>query len=211
MLAKIAAKLQRVGLLKTFAILRKKLARVQRHQVFTAHCTKTREPDWLPGEQVCFSSRERTWDQVVSKQIVSLSADNSDYLEAVSRGEAEGLAVVCEGNVVHYAFLLHRNKMVRLLGFSKEIGLVTNAFTLERYRGRGAHARSVAARIRMAEQSGFDQVISETSYDNAASQRGLVKGGMKPFGSVEFVVLLNVLVIRYKRPDNSIKRIELCW
>lgn len=211
MLPKIAEKLQRIGLLRTLVFLRKKLVQVQRHRVFIASCSNGREPDWLPGEQVSVASRGAPWNHAVSSEIVALSADNGDYLEAVSRGEAEGLAVLCEGHVVHYAFLLHRNRMVRLLGFKKEIGLVANAFTLRRYRGRGYHARSVAARIKMAGRSGCKQVVSETSYDNAASQRGLVKGGMKPFGNIEFVVLLNVLVIRYKRPDNSIKRIDLCW
>lgn len=208
---KIAAKLKRDILLKTLALLRKKLVRVQRHQVYAASCTDAEEPNWLPGEQVCFSSRNRLWDQVVSEQLVSLSADNRDYLEAVSRGEAEGLAVLCDGKVVHYAFLMHRNKTACLLGFGKRVGLIANAFTIDRYRGRGCHARSVAARIKMAERSGLDRVISETSYDNTASQRGLVKGGMKYFGAVEFVVLLNVLVVRYRRLDSSIKRVELCW
>lgn len=211
MLIKTVAKQSSDVLLKALTFLRKKLVRVQRHQVYTASCAGGEEPDWLPGERVCFSSRHKLWDQVVSEQLVSLSADNGDYLEAVSRGEAEGLAVLCDGKVVHYAFLMHRNKTACVLGFGRTVGLIANAFTIEQYRGRGCHGRSVAARIKRAEHSGLDQVISETSYDNTASQCGLVKGGMKYFGRVELVVLFNVLVIRYRRPDNSIKPVELCW
>jgi hypothetical protein len=147
----------------------------------------------------------------VAEQVVCLSADNREYLEAIPRGEAEGLAVLCDGKVVHYAFLMYRNKTACLLGFGKKSGLVGNAFTIGPYRGRGCQARSVAARIKMAEQAGLDRVISETSYDNIASQHGLRKGGMKLLGKIEFVVLLNVLVVRYRRPDKSIRRVGLCW
>lgn len=208
---RIVTRLRENGLLKTLVFLRRKLARVQRHLVYTVHCTDAREANWLPGEQVWVCSRRKLWDQAVSEQLVSLSPDNRDYLEAIPRGEAEGLAVLCNGKVVHYAFLMYRNKTACLLGFSKETALIGNAFTIDAYRGRGCQARSVAARIRMAEQAGLDQVISETSYDNTASQRGLVKGGMQLFGRVEFVVLLNVLVVRYRRPDKSIQRVGLCW
>ena len=211
MLTRIVAKLKRDGLLKTLVLLRKKLVRVQRHLVYVAACADAMEPDWLPGDWVSFASRYSPLDHLVSEQLLSHSADNVDYLEAVSRGEAEVLAVLCDGNVIHYAFLLYRNKMVQFLGFSKKIGLVANAYTIEQYRGRGYHTRSVAARIKMAERSGFDQVLSETAYDNVASQHGLVKGGMKFLGRVEFVVLFNVLVIRYRKPNNSIKWVELCW
>jgi len=96
------------------------------------------------------------------------------------------------------------------LGFGKKVGLLGNACTIDGYRGRGCHARSVRARIKMAEQLGLHRVISETSHDNTASRHGLVKGGMKYFGTVAFVVLFNVLVVRYTRPHRSIKRVELC-
>lgn len=211
MLMRIVTRLKENGLLKTLVFLRKKLVRVQRHLVYAVLCTDAKEPKWLSGERVCVSIRGKLWDQVVSDQIVSLSSCNRDYLEAIPRGEAEGLAILRDGKVVHYAFLMYRNKTTCLLGFGKEVGLIGNAFTINSYRGRGCQARSVAARIKMAERAGLVQVISETSYDNTASQRGLAKAGMKLLGRVESVVLLNVLVIRYRRPDRSIQRVGLCW
>ena len=211
MLTKIAAKLQDDGLLETLAFLRKKLVRVEKHQVYIASCANAEEPDWLPGEQVCYSSYKALWDRIVSEQLAALPVRNRDYLQAVSRGEAKGLAVLYNDKIVHCAFLMCRNKSTALLGFDKNVGLLGNAFTIDSYRGRGCQARSVAARIKMAEQAGLDRVISATSYDNLSSQRGLVHGGMKFFGNAELFVLLNTLVVRYKRPDNSIKRVELCW
>ncbi len=211
MLAKIATTLQDDGLLGTLAFFRTRLIRIEKHQVYIASCADAEEPDWLPGEQVCYSSYKALWNKVVSEHLAALPVRNSDYLRAVSRGEAEGLAVLYKGKIVHCAFLMYRNKSAALLGFDKNVGLLGNAFTIDPYRGRGCQARSVAARIRMARQAGLDQVISATSYDNLSSQRGLVNGGMKYFGSVGLFILLNALVVRYKRPDNSIKRIELCW
>jgi len=209
-LKKMLAKLQKDGVLKTLAFLRKKLVRVQKHLVYSADCTAAPEPQWLAGEKAFISSHTNPWAQALCDEVLSISAENAEYLQAILDGEAEGLAVLRDSKVVHYGFLMHRNKTARLLGFGTSVGLIGNAFTVRGYRGRGCQARSVAARIRMAQKAGLRRVISETSYDNTASHRNLVKGGMDLLGRVELVVVLNVLVIRYKRPNNAVTLIELC-
>jgi RimJ/RimL family protein N-acetyltransferase len=212
MLQRLTAKLRSYGVLKTLSLLRKKVVRIQRHRLYSAKCSDAEEPQWLPDERVILlSASETRWNPTISEQLVAISGENRDYLDAVSRNEAEGLVVLHGEKVVHHAFLLYQNKTARLLGASNEIGLIGHAFTISDYRGRGCHARSVAARIKMAERAGLDKVISVTSYENTASQNGLLKGGMQYDGSMEMLVLLNLLVVRYKRPDDSVRWCELCW
>jgi hypothetical protein len=210
MLEKILAKRQAHGLMKTLVFLGTRLLRTQKHLVYSASCAGAREPEWLPGELAIRSSRAHLLDPTLSSQLLSISAGNRQYVDAISRGEAEALVVVHDGRVVHYGFLMHRNKTTCLLGFAKRVGLLGNAFTVPSYRGRGCQIRSVAARIKMAEQAGLERVISETGYDNAASQRNIMKGGMTLLGRFELVVALNALVIRYKRPSTSIPMFGLC-
>jgi RimJ/RimL family protein N-acetyltransferase len=142
--------------------------------------------------------------------VLSISPGNREYLEAVSRGEAQGLAVLNGGTLVHYAFLMYANKTACLLGFGRRVGLIGNAFTVPSYRGRGCQSRSAAARIGMAREAGLEQVISETRYDNIASQKNLPRAGMTLLGKLEVVVLLNMLVIRYRRPAGSISLWGIC-
>lgn len=62
-------------------------------------------------------NRNKLWDAAISDQLLSISRENKDYLEAIFDGEAEGLAVVRDGKLVHYGFLMYRNRTARLLGF----------------------------------------------------------------------------------------------
>jgi hypothetical protein len=209
-LKKTLAKLQRDGALKTLAFLRKKLVRIQKHLVYSTACTAAPEPEWLAGEKTFISSHRNPWAQALCDEVLAISGENAEYLQAILDGEAEGLAVVRDGTLVHYGFLMHRNKTACLLGFDKSVGLIGNAFTIPSYRGRGCQIRSVTGRINMAQQAGLERVISETEYANTASQRNIVKGGMSFLGRIELLVVLNVLVIRYKRPAKSIPLFGFC-
>jgi RimJ/RimL family protein N-acetyltransferase len=209
-LKRVLDRLKRDGVLKTLGFLREKLVRIQKHVVYCADCAAVPEPQWLPGEKVVISSYRNLWGDALCKALLSIYTENAEYLRAIVDGEAEGLAVVRDGKLVHYGFLMHRNKTARLLGFGYGTALLGNAFTVPEYRGRGCQARSVAARIKMAQKAGLRSVISETSYDNAASQRNLAKAGMELLGRMDLLVVLNMLVIRYKRPRNSVPLLGFC-
>ena len=56
------------------------------------------------------------------------------------------------------------------------------------------------ARAALAGEHGFERIAAETAPDNLASQRGMSKGGMKLLGRMDLVVVLNVLVLRLRRP-----------
>lgn len=62
----------------------------------------------------------------------------------------------------------------------------------------------------MAATAGLTHVVSETSPDNIASQRGLQKGGMTKLGEARFTVMLNVIVVRTVRPSKHVARVSLC-
>lgn len=138
--------------------------------------------------------------EAIRRKMVELNAGNTAYLEDVRRGKAFGLALVHADEVLHYAFVFVRNKTACLLGIPDGCALIGNAFTVQEHRGRGLQACSARCRARVARNAGFDSVASETSPDNRASQRGLGKAGMRPVGRVDLLVLLNCVVIRYRRP-----------
>lgn len=211
MLTRIVTKFKSDGLFKTMILIKKRLIRIRKHYVYIARCTDVNPPSWLPEEQVYRASCKQPWDEVLSKQITDLSPDNQDYLDAVLCGEAEVLAIVYHGRVVHYAFLMYGNKTTCLLGFNKQVGLIGNVLTINSYRGRNCQARSSEELARMAGITGLEQVISETAYDNTASQRGLAKSQLKLLGKIEILILFNTLVIRYRRPTSSIRLIGFCW
>lgn len=145
----------------------------------------------------------------VRKRMVELNAENAAYLEDVRQGKAFGLALVAGDDVLHYAFVFVHNKTACLLGLPRGCALIGNAFTVPGHRGKGLQGCSARCRARIARSAGFDSVASETSPDNRASQRGLEKAGLKPAGRVDLLILLNCIVIRYRRPP-GFRLLGLC-
>lgn len=129
-----------------------------------------------------------------------INAENIDYLDDVRRGDAIALVLLDGDDVVHYAFVLLRNKTACLLGLGKGSALIGNAYTVPSHRGRGLQAHSARCRARIARDAGFQSIVCETGPDNRASQRGLEKAGMRPIGEMQLLVLLNCLVVRWRRP-----------
>jgi len=144
-------------------------------------------------------------------QLLRLLPSSRQYIEAVAKGEAEGLLVCVDGQIVHSAYLMFENKTTRLLGCNGAWGLLGNSFTVTHYRGRGCQARSTRERIAMAAAAGLPAVVAETSPDNLASQRGLHRGGMQLMGHVQFLVILNIFVIRTRRVGLSVPMFSLCF
>lgn len=176
--------------------------RRQAHDVFDMDAPGASHLD-LQFQSVCFEvvnadSCDRL--SALAAQAISWDADVRDYLVDIRRGRAIGLFGHTDGRLVHYAFILIQNKTAAILGIGAERALIGNAFTVPDCRGRGLQGRSVALRAAIARELGFSGVAAETHPTNLASQRGLLRGGMAHFGRMELIVLLNCIVLRWRRP-----------
>lgn len=139
----------------------------------------------------------------------TLAADAADYLDDVRAGRIVALVILHRNEVVHCSYVFLRNKSACILGLNGDTALVGNDFTVPSYRGKGCQSRSVALRAAIARERGFAFIAAETSPDNLASQHGLQNGGMESAGRLDLVVILNCLVIRWRRPQ-GIALIGLC-
>lgn len=207
----LARQPKRGAVLAALRFVGSRLLRVQRHMVFVAGDHAPSAPPPRPGERCWTVTGGTPLEQDMRDQLLSLSPANAEYIAALARREADVCLIAKDGRLVHYAFLLHANRTTRLLGFGRDWGLIGNMFTCESQRGKGCQGRSAAALAALARASGMRGAIAETAYDNAASQRGLGKGGMRCYGKVELLVVLNVLAIRFRRPDAGLPFAGFCW
>lgn len=154
-------------------------------------------------EFTALSARSLGQQRALTQALVQLNPDNRHYLADIEKDRIAGLVISENGAPVHYGFVFKANKTACLLGLPTGVALIGNAFTLPSHRGRGLQACSVHARAEIARLNGFAAIAAETSPDNQASQRGLVKSGMQLQGRVELVVVLSCLVIRWRRPPGT--------
>jgi len=158
-------------------------------------------PRPLPGEvfHVLTTDDLRAQQRVVDA-LLMLSSDNAEYLHDIQRGRVIGFVIEFEQTLVHYSYLFLRNKNACILGLDVNTALIGNAFTVPIYRGKGAQARSVKARASLAHGAGYQSILAETSPDNVASQRGMLKGGMRLLGRMDLWVALTMFVFRRRKP-----------
>ena len=180
------------------------------HALFAADCAFVPPPLWPVDEKVVRFSKQKPLSPADRRELLSVWPDAGPYLKAVASGEAMGLLVRAGGRIVHSAYVLFDNKTLRVLGLDRSSALLANASTLPHYRGRGCQSRSVAARVAMAAEAGFSDVVAETAPDNEPSQRALLRAGLRSIGTVRVVLLLSLLVVRTEHPKGRAMRWGLC-
>lgn len=181
--------------------LRRRVFRTHHYLVFERDCEGGPCPVLHEGESAFVIDAENLDEHAdVVNAVQRLAGDAADYFKDVRAGKVVALIIQYQGEVVHYSYVFLRNKSACILGLSKHTALIGNAFTVPAYRGKGCQSRSVALRAAIAAGRGFTAVAAETSPDNVASQRGLQNGGMRLAGRLDLVVILNSLVIRWRRP-----------
>jgi len=195
-------------LYKYLRFIRRKIFRIEKHEVFVAEAFNVKHQKWLPEEKASIITGDIEIEDALYQALIYYSPDNREFIEALRRREVDGLFVHVNEKLVHYAFLIRCNKTTRLIGFDKKTALIGNMYTAFDYRGKGCQKRATSALLNFAFNSGVRRVIAETSYTNDASQHGLKNGGMHPFGKVELLVLLNFFVIRYRRPSDQVSLVE---
>jgi len=202
LLTRVAREFGQRGLLGFAGKLLSLAYRRRAYVLFELDCKAAAFPAMAEGERVeLITARNIERDGFVESSLVALNAENADYLDDVARDRAVGLVVLSEGRVVHHGFLFKKNRTACLLGLRSSAALIGNAFTIAAYRGQGCQARSVQTRACLARDEGFRSVVAESSPDNLASQGGMRKAGMHLLGPLDIVVLLNCLVIRWRRPQ----------
>lgn len=189
---------------------RERTFRIRRHVLFVANAQDIASPVWLEEEFPVRFTSDQPLPPDLRRQLAALPVESTAYLRAVDAGEAQGLIVCVAGRIVHCGFLMFGNKTACLLGFGKDIALLGNAFTVTDYRGKGCQKRSLRERTAMARHAGIARVLSETSPDNDASQRGLIKAGLRRLGPVHCWIFLNTIVLRVVRPASSVSMAGVC-
>lgn len=180
----------------------RRVFRAHQYLLFKAACPNVVVPDGGEGERVVvLDAASIDTHGTVCEALRTMSRTAADYLDDVRTGRAVALVILSRGKVVHFSYVFLRNKSACILGLDEETALVGNAFTVPSYRGRGCQSRSVALRAAIARERGFAFIAAETSPDNGASQRGLQNGGMRLVGRLDLLVILNSLVIRWRRPS----------
>lgn len=189
------------SLLRAF---RRRLFRTNSYLLFKASCEIGEHPRLGEGESYLAldSTNIDEFDDII-KALEQLSGDASDYISDVRAGKIVALLIQCNGELVHYSYVFLRNKSACILGLDRDTALVGNVFTVQSYRGKGCQARSVALCAAIARDRGFAFIAAETSLNNVASQRGMKNGGMNLAGRLDLAVILNSLVIRWRRPPGS--------
>ncbi len=173
-----------------------------RSHVIAQLCCNALPPlELLPEEELVVVDKP-TLDRhsQICEQLLGFNRTNKAYLNDIALGRIEGVFILVDQRIVHYGFLMKRNRNRCLLGLPADAALIGHAYTVRSYRGRGCQARSVLARAHLAKAAGFTAIYAETSPDNLASQRGLIKAGMRMLGRLELIVVVRCLVIRWRRP-----------
>lgn len=207
---RLVESLNRRGVPATLRRVARLVVRSRTHLLYERACGDRSFPPLGDGERVVILTHENLMQyRPLCDGLVAINPENADYLEDVRKDRVVGVIFVNDDRIVHHAFVFKRNRTAKLLGLPRTAALVGHAFTIEDYRGRGCQGRSLDVRAWVAAQAGFERVIAETSLDNVASQRGMEKGGMQPLGRVDLVVLLNCVVLRWRRP-RGFAALDLC-
>lgn len=187
--------------MRFFDRLRRRILRTHRYLIFKCACEGIASPLMEPEESVFVIDAENLGElDHIARAVEQSAADASDYFQDVRAGKIIAFVMLYRNEVVHTSYVFLRNKSTCILGLDKDTALIGNAFTVPSSRGKGCQSRSVALRAAIAQSRGFAFVAAETSPDNVASQRGLKNGGMDLVGHLDLVVILNCLVIRWRRP-----------
>jgi RimJ/RimL family protein N-acetyltransferase len=179
----------------------RRLIRAQSHFLFSAPIEEVaNQLDKNGLEFITICTQNVSQHRVLIDALVALNPDNTQYIADIEKDKITGLVVLENGQVVHYGFVFKSNKTAQLLGLHPGTALIGNSFTTPDCRGQGLQVRSVCARAEIAKLSGFTAIAAETHPENHASQRGLMKSGMKLQGRVELLILLSCFVVRWRRP-----------
>lgn len=179
----------------------RRLIRVHKYMLYKAPCDQLASSTLADRESVVvLDATSLALHAETVAALKMLASDASDYLSDVEAGRVVALVISVDGQIVHYSYVFVQNKSACILGLDRDTALIGNAFTAPDYRGKGCQSRSVGLRAAIAKARGFSFVAAETSPGNVSSQRGLQKGGMRFVGRLDLLVLLNCLVVRWRRP-----------
>ena len=190
--------------------IRRQLLSCRSHALFKLSVDSLPAVNLHDGESCAvISARNMESHRQLCSELLGLNDGNQSYLDDVRRNRMQCVTISSGGRIVHYGFLYHKNRTACLLGLPESAALIGNSYTTPSYRGNGCQGRSVLLRAELARDSGFSSIYAETALDNASSQRGLAKAGMRHLGKVELVIVFRFLVIRRHRPE-EFRRIDFC-
>ena len=107
------------------------------------------------------------------------------------RGITTAYGLFAEGKLVHISWVYraadYARSPVEQIRLGAKEAEITNCFTLEDHRGQGLYATAIRSISHRLFEQGVERVYMKTTPDNTASQRGIVKAGLRPDGTVYHV------------------------
>jgi RimJ/RimL family protein N-acetyltransferase len=103
------------------------------------------------------------------------------------RGITSAYGLFVEGRLAHISWVYtaeeYAREPVEQLKLADKEAEITNCFTLEEFRGQGLYAFAIGCISKQLFEQGFERVYMKTEADNTASQKGILKAGLKSCGT----------------------------
>jgi GNAT superfamily N-acetyltransferase len=152
-------------------------------------------PEWEEGEELTVIGPENVDRYATPDLIQALGPDGMENLNGVRGGN--WLLVVSRGKeVLHYHFVMFRNRQTRILGEENWPPLLGCAYTAPAARGRGLFRRCLRAALLLLCERGYRRAIIETHPENHASRKAIEGAGFHLRREGTSWVFMNCLVWR---------------
>lgn len=149
-------------------------------------------------------------DQLQSLQFPASDPDlRVRQLARVKRfGRSYAHAVFLGEEMAHISWLLPASAVAmetpQILQLRDDEAEITGCETLAEFRGKGVYAFAIQQLVAVARASGIRRIYMKTDEDNTSSQKGILKAGFAPVGSVD-------LVHPPLRPSVTVVRRNVSW
>jgi hypothetical protein len=123
-------------------------------------------------------------------------------------GKSYAWAVYVEGNLAHISWLLPADAVARdipaVLALEADEAEITGCETLGAFQGKGIYGFAIQQLVAAARAQGVRRIYMKTSEANAASQKGILKAGLRHIGRIR-------MSHPPLQPSRTIVRREIAW
>lgn len=134
--------------------------------------------------------------KLTGKDLMALTLDTGRFSEQakryyVTRGIETAYGAYKDGELVHISWVYtaseySKEPFQRLILKDHEVEIV-NCFTLEKCRGLGVYPYMIQFLSNLLFQNGIERIYMMADHKNLASQRGIIKAGLKHLGQVIYI------------------------
>ncbi|SFP59398.1 hypothetical protein SAMN05216419_100847 [Nitrosomonas cryotolerans] len=152
---------------------------------------------WTPSEMPPFKPRpDLEIRKLTRKDFSALMCDSGRFSEQakryyLKRGIETAYGAYIDGELVHISWVYtaaeYSKEPFQRLALENHEAEIVNCFTLEKCRGFGIYPYAIQFLSNLQFQNGMKRVYMMADHKNYASQRGIIKAGLKPLGRVTYI------------------------